>query len=228
MGLTITGFLRKILAIVHKDIIAELRTKEMFSSMFVFALLVIVIFNFAFELRVANVKQVAPGVLWVTFTFAGMLGLNRSFILEKDKGCLEGLLLAPVDHSAIYFGKVLGNLIFMSVVEAIVLPIFWILFNPPLFSPALILVIFLGTVGFAGVGTLFSAIAVHTRAREVMLPILLFPVVVPLMIAAVKTTGGLLDGQSLSEMRDWLNLLVGFDIIFLTVSYMTFDYVVEE
>jgi heme exporter protein B len=222
------GFLRKILAIVHKDIVAELRTKEMFSSMFVFALLVIVIFNFAFELRVANVKQVAPGVLWVTFTFAGMLGLNRSFILEKDKGCLEGLLLAPVDRSAIYFGKMLGNLIFMSVVEAIVLPIFWVLFNPPLFSPALVLVIVLGTLGFAGVGTLFSAIAVHTRAREVMLPILLFPIVVPLMIAAVKITGGLLDGQPLSEMRNWLNLLVGFDIIFLTVSYMTFDYVVEE
>jgi heme exporter protein B len=222
------GFLRKVLAIVHKDIIAELRTKEMFSSMFVFALLVIVIFNFAFELRVANVKQVAPGVLWVTFTFAGMLGLNRSFILEKDKGCLEGLLLAPVDRSAIYFGKMLGNLIFMSVVEAIVLPIFWVLFNPPLFSPALILVIVLGTLGFAGVGTLFSAIAVHTRAREVMLPILLFPIVVPLMIAAVKITGGLLDGQPLSEMGNWLNLLVGFDVIFLTVSYMTFDYVVEE
>ena len=222
------GFLRKVLAIVHKDIIAELRTKEMFSSMFVFALLVIVIFNFAFELRVANVKQVAPGVLWVTFTFAGMLGLNRSFILEKDRGCLEGLLLAPVDRSAIYFGKMLGNLIFMLVVEAIVLPIFWVLFNPPLFSPALILIIVLGTLGFAGVGTLFSAIAVHTRAREVMLPILLFPIVVPLMIAAVKITGGLLDGQPLSEMRNSLNLLVGFDIIFLTVSYMTFDYVVEE
>jgi heme exporter protein B len=196
--------------------------------MFVFALLVIVIFNFAFELRVANVKQVAPGVLWVTFTFAGMLGLNRSFILEKDKGCLEGLLLAPVDRSAIYFGKMLGNLIFMSVVEAIVLPIFWVLFNPPLFSPMLILVIVLGTLGFAGVGTLFSAVAVHTRAREVMLPVLLFPIVVPLMIAAVKITGGLLDGQLLSEMRNWMNLLVGFDVIFLTVSYMTFDYVVEE
>jgi len=222
------GFLHKTMAIVHKDIIAELRTKEMFSSMFVFALLVIVIFNFAFDLRVANVKQVAPGVLWVAFTFAGMLGLNRSFILEKDKDCLEGLLLAPVDRSAIYFGKMLGNLIFMSVVEAIVLPIFWVLFNPPLFSPALILVIVLGTLGFAGVGTLFSAIAVHTRAREVMLPILLFPIVVPLMIAAVKATGGLLDGQPLSEMRNWLNLLVGFDVIFLTVSYMTFDYVVEE
>ena len=226
--MNLIGFLRKVLAIVHKDIIAELRTKEMLSSMFVFALLVIVIFNFAFELRVANVKQVAPGVLWVTFTFAGMLGLNRSFILEKDKGCLEGLLLAPVDRSAIYFGKMLGNLIFMSVVAAIVLPIFWVLFNPPLFSPALILVIVLGTLGFAGVGTLFSAIAVHTRAREVMLPILLFPIVVPLMIAAVKITGGLLDGRPLSEMRNWLNLLVGFDIIFLTVSYMTFDYVVEE
>jgi len=222
------SFLRKVLAIVQKDLAVELRTREMLSSMFVFALLVIVIFNFAFELRVENVRQVAPGVLWVTFTFAGMLGLNRSFVLEKDKGCLEGLLLCPVDRTAIYFGKMLGNVIFMTLVEAIILPIFSVLFNISLFHPILLLIVVLGTLGFAGVGTLFSAMAVHTRAREVMLPVLLFPVVVPAMIAAVKASGGILDGQAFSEIAHWVRLLTVFDVVFLAISFMTFDYVVEE
>jgi heme exporter protein B len=222
------SFLHKILAIVQKDVSVELRTKEMLSSMFVFALLVIVIFNFAFELRVENVREVAPGVLWVAFVFAGMLGLNRSFVLEKDRGCLEGLLLCPVDRSAIYFGKMLGNVIFMTMLEAIILPIFSVLFNLSLFQPLLLLIIVLGTLGFAGVGTLFSAMAVHTRSREVMLPVLLFPVVVPAMIAAVKATGGILDGQAFSEIAHWVRLLAVFDVVFLTISFMTFDYVVEE
>ena len=222
------SFLRKVLVIVQKDVAVELRTKEMLSSMFVFSLLVIVIFSFAFELRVEDVRKVAPGVLWVTFIFAGMLGLSRSFVLEKDKGCLEGLLLCPVDRSAIYFGKMLGNVIFMTTVEAMILPIFSILFNIPLFQPVLLLIVVLGTLGFAGVGTLFSAMAVHTRAREVMLPVLLFPVVVPAMIAAVKATGGILDGQPFSEIAHWLRLLVVFDVVFLAISFMTFDYVVEE
>ena len=222
------SFLRKVLVIVQKDVAVELRTKEMLSSMFVFSLLVIVIFSFAFELRVEDVRKVAPGVLWVTFIFAGMLGLSRSFVLEKDKGCLEGLLLCPVDRSAIYFGKMLGNVIFMTTVEAMILPIFSILFNISLFQPVLLLIVVLGTLGFAGVGTLFSAMAVHTRAREVMLPVLLFPVVVPAMIAAVKATGGILDGQPFSEIAHWLRLLVVFDVVFLAISFMTFDYVVEE
>jgi heme exporter protein B len=222
------GFLRKVLAIVQKDVAVELRTKEMLSSMFVFSLLVIVIFNFAFELRVEDVRKVAPGVLWVTFVFAGMLGLSRSFVLEKDKGCLEGLLLCPVDRSAIYFGKMLGNVIFMTIVEAIILPIFSVLFNVSLLQPGLILIVVLGTLGFAGVGTLFSAMAVHTRSREVMLPVLLFPVMVPAMIAAVKATGGILDGRLFSEIAHWLRLLVVFDAVFLAISFMTFDYVVEE
>ena len=221
-------FLRKVLAIIQKDVAVELCTKEMLSSMFVFALLVIVIFNFAFELRVEDVRQVAPGVLWVTFIFAGMLGLSRSFVLEKDKGCLEGLLLCPVDRSAIYFGKMLGNVIFMTMVEAMILPIFSVLFNISLFQPLLLLIVVLGTLGFAGVGTLFSAMAVHTRAREVMLPVLLFPVVLPAMIAAVKATGGILDGQPVSEIAHWLRLLVVFDVVFFAISFMTFDYVVEE
>ena len=222
------SFLRKVLVIVHKDVAVELRTKEMLSSMFVFSLLVIMIFSFAFELRVEDVREVAPGVLWVTFVFAGMLGLSRSFVLEKDKGCLEGLLLCPVDRSAIYFGKMLGNVIFMMIVEAMIVPIFSVLFNISLFQPVLLLIVVLGTLGFAGVGTLFSAMAVHTRSREVMLPVLLFPIVAPAMIAAVKATGGILDGQPFSEIAHWIRLLVVFDVVFFAISFMTFDYVVEE
>ena len=221
-------FLRKVLAIVQKDVAVELRTKEILSSMFIFALLVLIIFSFAFELRVEDVRQVTPGVLWVTFIFTGTLGLNRSFALEKDRGCLEGLLLCPVDRSAIYFGKMLGNVIFMLIMEAIILPIFSVLFNVALFQPALILIIVLGTLGYAGVGTLLSAMAAHSRAREVLLPVLLFPIVVPAIIAAVKATGGIIDGQQLSEIPHWVRLLVAFDVIFLAISFMTFDYVVEE
>lgn len=222
------GYLARVAAIVWKDIVSELRTRDIFSAMFVFALLAVLIFQFAFDLLVDNVNEVVPGVLWVTIAFAGVLGLNRSFILEYDKGCLEGLLLTPVDRSAIYFGKMLGNLIFMLVVEAIVLPIFVVLFNVPIWHPGIVLAVVLGTLGFAAVGTLFSAMAVNTRAREVMLPILLFPIVVPVMIAGVRMTGGVLDGTPLTEMRNWLQLLVGFDLIFLAIALMTFDYVVEE
>jgi heme exporter protein B len=221
-------FLRQVVAIIHKDITAELRTKEMFSSMFVFALLVVVVFNFSFELRVADAATVAPGVLWVAITFAGMLGLNRSFVLEKDRGCLDGLLLAPMDRSAVYFGKMLGNFVFITVVEAIVLPVLSVLFNVNLLQVWILIVVPLGTLGFSGVGTLFSAMAVHTRAREVLLPVLLFPVVVPALIAAVKLTAGFLDGQMLVDMANWMRLLIVFDLILIAVSYMTFDYVVEE
>lgn len=223
-------FLKKVMVIVWKDILSELRTKEMLSSMFIFALLVIVIFNFAFELRVENIQEIAPGVLWVAFTFAGVLDLNRSFTLEKDKGCLEGLLLCPVDRSAIYLAKVLGNAIFMFVVEAIALPIFAVLFNLSIFGslPQLITIIILSTIGFAAVGTLFSAMSVNTKTREVMLPLLLFPIAVPVLIAAVKSTGKILDGSSFTEIASWLKLLVAFDIIFLVVSFLTFEFVVEE
>ena len=236
-GLATTGFctrwvkamqarnsLRTLGALVWKDISAELRTKEMFSSMFIFVFLAAIIFNFAFELRVDNVRQVAPGILWVAFSFAGVLGLNRSFVLEKDQGCLEGLRLAPVDRSLLYLGKALSNLLFMLVVEALGVP----LFTLPLLRLDLALVLLLGTVGVAGVGTLFSAMVVNTRAREVLLPVLLFPIVTPVLIAAAKLTAGLLDGEALWQMGNWLRLLVAFDVIFLAVSYVIFDYVVEE
>ncbi len=206
----------------------ELRTREMVSSMLTFSVLVIVVFNFAFQLRASDVRLVAPGMLWVTITFAGTLGLGRLLAIEQDKGCLDGLLLAPVDRSAIYLGKMLGNVLFMMAVEVIILPLFVVLFNLPFIRAEIVLVVMLGTLGFAGVGTLLSAIAVNTRAREVMLPILLFPVALPAIIAAVKATAGVVDGLSFAEWRQWLNVLVAFDVILVTVSMLTFDFIVEE
>ncbi len=221
-------FLRALRAIIWKDLAAEMRSRELLSSMLVFALLVILIFNFALELDARARATVTAGVLWVTFAFAGTLGLNRSMATEKDRGCLDGLLLAPVDRSAIYFGKAIGNLIFMFIVEAIVLPVYSILYNTNLFQPGLLLVILLGSIGYVAVGTLLSTMAVQTRTRDVLLPILLFPLVVPVMIAAVKASTGFMEGLEMVDISPWLNLLVVYDIIFIAVAFMVFDFVVEE
>lgn len=223
-----SSYLRKVWAIVQKDVAAELRSKEIFSSMAIFALIVIVIFNFAFELKIDNVVDIAPGVLWVAITFAGVLGLNRTFVIEKDKGGLAGLLLCPVDRSAIYLGKLISSLIFMVTMEVVALPLFAVFFNLPIWIPGLYPVVLLGTVGFAAVGTLLAAMSVNTRTREVMLPVLLFPVVVPVLIAAVKSTGSVLSQRPWDEFAHWINLLVAFDVIFFVVCLLTFDYVVEE
>jgi heme exporter protein B len=196
--------------------------------MLVFSLLVILIFNFALELDAQTRSSVTSGVLWVTFAFAGTLGLNRSMAIEKDRGCLDGLLLAPVDRSVIYFGKAISNLIFMLVVEAIVLPVYSLLYNTNLFQPGLLLVILLGSIGYVAVGTLLSAMAVQTRTRDVLLPILLFPLAIPVLIAAVKASGGFLQGVEFSEIQTWINLLLVYDVIFIAISYMFFDYIVEE
>ena len=222
------GILKAVWAVVWKDLSAELRGREMLSAMLVFALLVIIIFNFALELDAKTRAAVTSGVLWVTFAFAGTLGLNRSMAMEKDRGCLDGLLLAPVDRSAIYFGKSISNLIFMLIVEAIVLPVYSVLYNTNLFKPGLLLVILLGSVGYIAVGTLLASMAVQTRTRDILLPILLFPVAVPVLIAAVKASSGFLEGIVFPEILPWLNLLIVYDIIFLAVSFMVFDYIVEE
>ena len=222
------SLLRATFAIVRKDLAAEWRSRELFTSMLVFSLLVLLIFNFALELDPRTRTSVTAGVLWVTFTFAGTLGLNRSMAVEKDRGCMDGLLLAPVDRSAIYFGKAISNLVFMLIVEVIVLPVYSVLYNANLFQPGLLLVIFLGSIGYVAVGTLLSAMAVQTRTRDVLLPILLFPLVVPVVIAAVKASGGILQGQEFSEIRTWINLLLVYDVIFIAISFMFFEYVVEE
>ena len=223
-----TRFMRALTAIIWKDLAAELRSRELLSSMLVFALLVILIFNFSLELDAEARSTVTAGVLWVTFAFAGTLGLNRSMAMEKDRGCLDGLLLAPVDRSVIYFGKAIGNLIFMFIVEVIVLPVYSVLYNVNLFLPGLLLVILLGSIGYVAVGTLLSSMAVQTRTRDVLLPILLFPLVIPVLIAAVKGSTGFLQGMLLADILPWMNLLIVYDVIFIAVSFMVFDYIVEE
>ncbi len=222
------SYLNKVLAIVAKDIAAELRTREVLTSTFVFALIVMVTFNFAFELRVENVEAVAPGVLWVAVAFSAMLGLNRAFISEKDRGCLEGLLLCPVDRSALFLGKLSINMLFMLAMEALILPLFGVFFNLPVLNPRLGLIVLLGTVGLAAVGTLFSAVAVQTRAREIMLPILLLPVSVPLLLAAVRATGDALATAPPLVEGPWLATLLAFDAIFLAAALLTFEYVFQE
>ncbi len=221
-------FIRAFAAIVWKDLAAELRSRELLSAMLVFALLVILIFNFSLELDAQARSTVTAGVLWVTFAFAGTLGLSRSMAMEKDRGCLDGLLLAPVDRSAIYFGKAFGNLIFMLVVEAIVLPVYSILYSVNLFIPGLLLVILLGSIGYVAVGTLLASMAVQTRTRDVLLPILLFPLVIPVLIAAVKGSTGFLQGTAIPDILPWINLLIVYDVIFIAVAFMVFDYIVEE
>lgn len=221
-------FLRQVLAIVQKDLTAELRTKENLSAMVVFALIVLVIFNFAFELQGVDITVVGSGVLWVAFTFSGILGLGRSFAAEKDKGSLEGILLSPVDRGAVFLGKAIGNFIFITVMEAVTLPLFAILNNIALPWLPLLPYIMLGTLGFAAMGTLLSAVAASTKMREVMLPILLFPVSIPLLMAAVKLTIGALQARDFSEVVLWFNLLILYDVLFLVVAFWVFEYVVEE
>jgi heme exporter protein B len=222
------GFLQAVGAILWKDLAAELRSRELISAMLVFALLVILIFNFALELDLRTRQAVTAGVLWSTFAFAGTLGLNRSMAVEKDRGCFDGLLLAPVDRSALYFGKAVSNFVFMLIVEAVVLPVYSVLYSINLFRPGLLLVILLGSIGYTAVGTLLAAMSVQTRTRDVLLPILLFPVIVPVLIAAVKASAGYLTDAPSNEITPWLNLLVVYDVVFTTLAYMFFEYVVEE
>ncbi len=222
------SFLRALGAVIWKDLRAEMRSRELVSSMLVFALLVIFIFNFALELEAGVRENVTSGVLWVTFIFAGQLGLNRSMAVEKDRGCLDGLLLAPVDRAAIYVGKMLANWVFMLLMAAIILPIYSVLYNTNLFIPGLIFTILLGSEGYVAVGTLLSTMAVQARTRDILLPIILFPVTIPVLVAAVKATGGYLQGLEMVEIRPWINLLISYDVIFTTVAFLVFDSVVEE
>lgn len=224
----VLGYLRAIAAIVRKDLAAELRSRELLGGMLVFSLLLILIFNFALELDARGRQTVTAGVLWATFAFAGTLGLSRSMALEVDRGCLDGLLLAPVDRSALFFGKAAGNLVFMLLVEAVVLPAYSALYNTNLLQLGLLGVVLLGSIGYVVVGTLLSTMAVQARTRDILLPLLLFPVVLPVVIAAVKATGGLLQAVPFDEIRGWFSLLIAYDVIFIAVAFMTFDYIVEE
>ncbi len=220
--------IRVVLSILWKDLVSELRSRELLPALLVFSLLVVILFNFAIELSPDLRLVITPGILWVTFIFAGNLGLNRSIAAEKELGCMDSLLLSPIDRSAIFFGKVLGNLFFLMCIEIIILPIYSLLYNLNLFHPSLLLIFLLGSIGYAAVGTLLSVMAVQTRLRDLLLPILFFPVILPLLMAAVKACDAVLQGQGVSNASSWLNLLVAYDLIFLAVGYMVFDFVVAE
>jgi len=223
-------YLSQVKAIIWKDFVTELKTRELFSSMFVFAVLVMLIFIFSINLSIVSASQVGPGVLWVAILFAGTLGLNRSFALEKENGCLQGLMLAPVDRSAIFFGKMLSNLAFLLIMEAFLLPVFMIFFNVDIGSHLgpLVAVLLMGTLGFSALGTLLSSLSSNLKAREIMLPILLYPLMVPIAIGSVQLTGQILDGKSLADMMNWVGLILCFDIIFISASIMTIDHILEE
>jgi len=220
--------LGQVITILWKDIQTELRTKEVITSVLVFALLVLVIFVFAFGIGESPVNEVTPGILWAALTFGGILGGNRIFAVEKENSRLEGLMLCPVDRAVIYWGKLAGNFVFMLFVAAVVTPVFLALFNLPLFLPALPPVILLAVAGFAAAGTLFAAVAINTRARDIMLPLLFLPVAVPVIVAAVEATGLVLAGRPWGEMLIWLQIMAAFDIIYLVASTLVFEFVIEE
>ena len=223
-----TQFLQPVAIMVWKDILLELRSKDIIFSVLVFGLLVGIVFNFALNVTPQRIGELAAGILWVAFAFAGTLAMNRAFVREKEQGGLEGLLLTPVSRDAIFLGKVLVSLIFMLIVEAVLLPVFAAMLGFSALSFSLLLTILLATLGFATVGTLFSAIAVQTRSREIMLPVLFFPIILPVLIGAVEATNQALGGGSGIGLGRWLPLLAVFDALFLVICPWLFSFVVEE
>ena len=223
-------YLNQIGAIIWKDFVTELKTRELLSAMFIFALLVILIFIFSINLSIVKAIEVGPGILWVAFLFAGTIGLNRSFMLEKENACLMGLMLVPADRTTIYFGKLISNFIFLSIMELFILPLFMIFFDIDLLAHLgpLLMVVFLGTLGFCALGTLLSSLSSNLKTRENMLPILLYPLLIPIVIGVVRMTGQLLEGIPLLDMMKWIGLTASFDIIYIGVSIMTIDHILEE
>jgi heme exporter protein B len=186
------------------------------------------IFSFALDLRGAVANAAAPGVLWATIVFAGTLGLSRSMTREQQTGGMEGLLLAPAERAVIWSGKAVANWLLMTAVELVLIPLATVMLNVSFFHPGVLLALLLGTIGYAAVGTLLAAMAVNTRAREVMLPILLLPLLVPLLIGAVQVTGGIIGGSEWSDVSGWIRSMVLYDLIFIAVALVVFSYIVEE
>ena len=220
--------LRQMGALLWKDVLIELRTRDAIVAMMVFGILALTVFNFAFELRAESIALVAPGVLWVAVLFAGVLGLGRAFTHERERGSMEGLLLCPADRGTIFVAKFLANLTFIGAAEIVIVPVYDSFFDVAALRPGVVAVILLATIGFAAVGTVFGAMSVNTRAKEVMLPVLLLPIVTPLIIGAVRATGVLIDGGAFSEIWTWVNLLIAVDVVYLTVSFLVFEFVLED
>lgn len=215
--------------ILGKELRLEFRTRELLTATIVFALVVVVLFSFAFDPTPAESRRYGPGLLWIAFLFAGSLMLNPSFAREQSNETLDALRMAPVSSFAILLGKIFANFIFMSLAELLLVPIFAVLYNVSLAGivARLVLVLALGTLGLTVTGTVFSAISAHARMRELLLPLLLLPILTPLLIAAVESTAALFADQPMID-RTWVVFLVGFDIVFLTASWLLCDYLMEE
>lgn len=224
----LAAYLRRVWAVAEKDLRTELRAKEVVGTMAAFAILAAVVFGLAFDLRVPRPELVIPGILWVIILFTGVLGLQRSFASEMDRGTLTGLLLAPVERSALYCGKVAANLLYFLIVEALLTPTLLILFDVNLMRPIILLGLLLGTIGYAIVGTLFAALTARSRAREALLPVLLLPVLAPLFIAGVSLTAVVLDARPAGEVWRWLAVLALYDALFLAIAFLLFDLIWEH
>jgi len=215
--------------LLAKELRLEFRTRELLSATVIFALIIVVLFSFAFDPTATESRRYGPGLLWIAFLFAGSLMLQPSFAREQSNDTLDALRMAPVSSFAILLGKMLANFVFLSFAEVILVPVFAVLYNVSLagIMGRLVIVLVLGTTGLVVTGTVFSAISAHARMRELLLPLLLLPVLAPLLIAAVEATASLLMEQPELD-RTWVAFLAGFDIVFLTASWLLCDFLVEE
>ena len=224
----LAAYLRSVWAVAEKDIRTEMRAKEVVGTMAAFSILAAVVFGLAFDLRVPRPELVVPGILWVILLFAGVLGLHRSFGSEVDRDTLTGLLLAPVERSAIYLGKVAANLLYVLIIEALLVPALLILFDVNLLRPLILLGLLLGTIGYVSAGTLFAALTSRNRARETLLPVLLLPVLAPLFISGVGLTSVILDGRARAEAWPWLGIIGLYDALVFAIAFLLVDVVWEQ
>jgi heme exporter protein B len=223
-----TPFLKAVLAILRKDLQTELRSRELVNSMALFALLSILIFSFALELdRIAR-QEAVSGVLWVTVVFASILGLNRSLAMERDQGNLDAMLLAPINRTAIFCGKLIGNYLFALIVGLVLLPVMTLLYNTSLLYPWLLVTLLLGTLGFSTIGTLLATMTVQTRARESLLPIVMLPMALPVVLVAVQATTRILNDAPVADWIAWPQILMVIDFIYLMLCFLLFEYVIED
>jgi heme exporter protein B len=218
------------LAIILKDALIESRTRETVFSLFILGVLILLIFNFAIDVAPSNIELVAPGVLWLAIIFSSSLALGRALQIERDNGCMDALLLAPVDRGTIFLAKLCVNILLLSVFELFLVPVFSFMYQIDLLSviPSLVCVLFAGTVGLAAAGTLFALAAAGTRARELMLPLLVLPLQIPLLIAVVRATALVFEGHGIGSLGAWGNLILSFDILFVAVGWLAFESVAVE
>ena len=224
-----SAYARRAWIVVWKDILTERRSKESLNALVFFSLLLLFVFQFTLGPERARVEAALPGLLWLGFILSGLLAFGRTFLIERENDCWEGLVLTPGDKSAIYLGKLAANVLVMIVVEVVLLVLFAVFFaiDFTAFLPGLAAVLALGTLGLASLGTLFGAVTAQMRARELLFPVLLLPAVVPVLLASVSATGTVLAGEPLADAAAWLKLLAAADLVYLVVGALTFEFVLE-